>query len=284
MRIGHSLRTVLQSAMLLLPGLLLLLATPSGGAHPVLMSHVRHEAHVEIDPVNIDITLRLTLHEVSALAERRRMDTDGDGVISTGERDRYLVAMHALIRDGLILVVDGRPVRAIPLYEPRVDLLGVKQVTPGHILLETVHFARTPDWLRPGSEIRLADRFWPQNPSIATVEAVGRDGVELEVDRTRGATAPSPTVIGKLPAVGAPHARTTDAYRPIRCLVMSVAGEEADDRSEIAPPIGSSVETAAGAGPGPVDTTLALLAATLVVALAGAIGWRCHRREERIDR
>jgi hypothetical protein len=156
--------------------------TSAAHAHAILMTFIRHEAKVVVGPRNIDISVELTFYEYPSLAERRRMDRDHDETITQAEITDYLASRADVLRDSMALGVDDRPLPVVPLYDPQIDLLGVQNVAPSHHILKLFWFARTPDWLRPGSRIRIETMLWPEAPRIDVLDADGRDGVRVSPD------------------------------------------------------------------------------------------------------
>lgn len=180
-------------------------------AHPVLMTYIHRQFQITVDPVNIDVRVDLTFHEIRSLAERRRMDADHDGRITPAEIRRYLDALADELATGLDLTIDGQPITAMLLYDPEIDLLGVDGIAPSHHHLRLHYFARTPAWLRPGHEIRLYPELWPRAPSLTFAHAEGRQGVRVEVEPIRDPLRPVPAEQGE------------DVLR-IACLAVPAAG------------------------------------------------------------
>ncbi len=147
--------------------------------HAVFMSYVEHRARAVVGPDNMDLRIDLTFFEIRSMAERRRMDANGDNRISADETRDYLKKVASTVAGAVQLRVDGRFVDLVPLYEPEIDLLGVTEVAPSHLLLRLFYFARTPSWLTAGSEIVFEDCLWPQAAAIRAFEVVGRDGCQM---------------------------------------------------------------------------------------------------------
>jgi len=151
----------------------------AASAHALFMTCVQHRTAVTVGPANIDITIELTFFEVRSMSERRRMDADGDGTITSAEIHAYLARIADSLDGGVRLRVAGRPVEVMPLYRPEVDLLGVDQVAPCHHVLRLFYFARTPEWLARGSEIVIDDGLWQHTARIGSLEITGQDGVRM---------------------------------------------------------------------------------------------------------
>lgn len=155
-------------------------------AHAVLMTFIRHNAKVSIGRRNIDVTIELTFHEYPSLAERRRMDRNHDEAITEREIRGYLNGLSDVLRNALALSVDDQPLQVIPLYDPQIDLLDAPDVAPAHHVLRLSWFARTPEWLRSGSHIRLRYQLWPEAPRIDVFSASADDGFRLVADDVSG--------------------------------------------------------------------------------------------------
>jgi len=151
----------------------------AASAHALFMSYVQHRTAITVGPANIDITIELTFFETRSISERRRMDADADGTITVGEIQSYLARIADSLDGGIGLRIAGRPVAVMPLYQPEVDLLGVDQVAPCHHVLRLFYFARTPDWLAPGSQIVIDDGLWQHTARIGSLEITGQGGFRI---------------------------------------------------------------------------------------------------------
>lgn len=150
--------------------------------HAVFMTYIQHDVRVSVGPENIDITLEMTFNEFPSLTERRKMDRDADGRITPDEIKSYLAGLEDKLRGRLTAAVDGQPLTVMPLFEPRVDLLGVDRAAPAHHVLRLFYFARTPEFLHADSEIVIEDHLWPDAPTLSLFEATGADGVRVSTD------------------------------------------------------------------------------------------------------
>jgi len=156
-----------------------LAAPPLALAHESFEAYVRHDALITARPSNLDIQIDLTFYRTPSLEERRGMDGNGDGRITSAEVKDYLAEIAASVRERIALRVDGRSVALVPMYEPEVDLLGQDSPTPHPHVMRILLFARTPDWLAEGSVIALEDGLWAEKPSIRSFFGVGEDGIEI---------------------------------------------------------------------------------------------------------
>jgi hypothetical protein len=157
---------------------LFLLASPALG-HAVFMTYIRHDAGITIGARNIDITLQLTFFELQSLGERRRMDGDGNRILTSHEIQAYLKENAPGFASGAVLAVDGRPLDLIPLYEPELSLEGGDAVVPAHHVVKLYYFCRTPADLSPGSTLVLEDRLWTGAPALSSLKTLADDGREL---------------------------------------------------------------------------------------------------------
>ncbi len=148
-------------------------------AHQLLGDCVQHRVFLTVDPVNIDIEVELTFTDMRAMAERRRLDRDHDWSINAEEVSHYAARLEGLGPEPFGVAIDGRALRVVPLYDPQVELRAGRQVAPAPLALRLFYFARTPEWLKPGSQVVLTDRLWPEAPAILAMAVNGRDGVRM---------------------------------------------------------------------------------------------------------
>lgn len=168
----------------LMAGLVGLLTGAGGKAsgHEVLATQIQHLGRIEAGATHLDLTFELVFHETASFAERRRMDRDRNGRITSEEGRRYLEELAPELERGLGLSVDGREVDLVTLHEPQVDLRGVEVVVPSPHVLTLRMFARTPPHFREGSRLQIRDGLWAAVPALHAVECRGSDGIRLEVE------------------------------------------------------------------------------------------------------
>lgn len=157
---------------------------PPSIAHPQLMTSVLHRVEITTNPQDIDVTIELTIGDTPALAERKLMDRDHDGVITSKEVASYLDERAEKLLQAVSLSIGGRTVELVFLYEPEIEL-GVKDASnPSHMVLRLFYFARSPKNCHVGDEIALTDRLWNHAPSVASYHVGSRDGLEMVVERS----------------------------------------------------------------------------------------------------
>ena len=157
----------------------------AASGHPLFMTFIEHRNFLTVGAKNIDIRVELTFFEVRSQIERRRMDGDGDGTITPTEVAAYLNAITEQVDAGVILRIDGREVEVYPMYGPALDLLGVDRIAPVHHRLILTYFARTPEWLKTDSRIKLTDGLWPGVSAVPHFVAEGQDEILLEAKESR---------------------------------------------------------------------------------------------------
>jgi hypothetical protein len=163
----------------------LVLASPlSSSAHPLLGDCIQHRVSVSVDPTNIDVQVELTFTDMRAMVERRRMDADRDGAVGGDEAGGYAKSITDRQADRFELAIDGQSLPLSPLYDPEVDLGGNPQVMPLAHVVRLAYFARTPEFLKPGSEIVLSDGLWPEAPAVLAMTVAGREGVRVSTVST----------------------------------------------------------------------------------------------------
>jgi hypothetical protein len=180
------------AALALVAGVWLQPDRPAYG-HAEFMSCIQHRITARVGITNIDITVELTFFEIRSLAERERMDTNQDKVVTDDEVKAYLEQLAETFNQGIRLMVGGRPVDLAPLYAPEIDLLMVKKVAPCHHVLLLYYFARTPAWLAPGTEVVITDDLWPTVTALCSLEVAGKDGCRFaagSMPSTSGAVGP----------------------------------------------------------------------------------------------
>lgn len=151
-------------------------------AHDLLARYIQHTAHLTVGAKHLDLELELTFFEEESTKERQAMDADGDGRISSAEKESYLTRLAPTLRRSVTLRVGGSEVALTPLYEPELDLLANNRTGPGHHCLRLFLFASTPPHLRPGDEIVVEDRLWPAASSFGTMHTDGREGFKLQTE------------------------------------------------------------------------------------------------------
>jgi hypothetical protein len=153
-------------------------------AHDVLADYIQRAVTLAVGSNHIDLELELTFFEHPSAAERKAMDTDGDGFISTGERESYLDRLAPIFAGQIRLCVAGKQIPLTPLYEPELSLPGQSALARSHHQLKFILFTTTPADLKAGDAIVIEDRLWPANRILGSVRAEGRDGCRLEADAT----------------------------------------------------------------------------------------------------
>jgi len=155
---------------------------PMASGHEILETFIQHRTKIIVGATNIDIETELTFYKTPSILERQRMDVDHNGKITKAEIEDYVKSLGRLREEGVRLSVGGRAVKVAPLYEPELDLLGVDQVVESHHVLRLFYFGRTPKWLATGSVIKLEDTWWPEAEAILSIDAVGREGFQVEAE------------------------------------------------------------------------------------------------------
>ncbi|HSA27151.1 MAG TPA: hypothetical protein P5159_11500 [Phycisphaerae bacterium] len=187
-------------------------------AHTVLMDCVQHRVALAVDPVNIDVDVELIFGEWQSLLQRRQMDRNGDDTVTSEEQAAYERYLAGTLIEPLSLLIDGRRLDLIPLYEPSVDLGGSNRTSLSGHQVRLSYFARTPSWLAAGSRITLSDRLWTRQPALSFLNVTGRDGFRLAVESTDPVLSPW--------ATGGPRlmqARCTLAGGPVAPRVAAAA-------------------------------------------------------------
>ena len=89
--------------------LVLLFIATNGDAHQITGTDIATLTQLQVDHNRITGSYELQYGELSALDERRRMDTDGDDRISATEQETYIAQRRDALNSNLSLEVDGQP-------------------------------------------------------------------------------------------------------------------------------------------------------------------------------
>jgi hypothetical protein len=155
---------------------------PTGAAHDLFADYIQHSAQLVVGARHVDLTLELTFFEEWSARERQAMDRDGNGRLTSAERAVYLQRLEMQLADQVTLLVAGRKVPLVGLYEPELDWMGNAETGSGHHRLRLFFFVPTPTGLRAKDEIVVEDRLWPDAKFLGTTWAEGRDGCKLSTD------------------------------------------------------------------------------------------------------
>jgi hypothetical protein len=161
---------------------LVFFALPPAQAHDIFAEYIQHALTCAVGSNHLDVELELTFFEHPSIAERKVMDTDSDGQVSTAERESYLARVAPTLAQQVSLHVDGKELTLTPLYEPELDLPENSTTKLSHHHLRIFLFCATPANLKSGDSIVIEDRLWPSARFLGSVHAEGRDGCKLEAD------------------------------------------------------------------------------------------------------
>ena len=118
--------------------LLLLLAAPLAGAHPLLQCEFDRKIAVRLEPAAVDVKYTLELSEWSMVFDGKTILKDEDLKGITGERvysQRYAARKAKLIADAFIAQLNGENLKFAPVGEIVIDLEGMSKN-----ILMTFHF------------------------------------------------------------------------------------------------------------------------------------------------
>lgn len=147
------------------------------GAHEELSRVVQHSAAFSLGTEHIDVTVRLSFHGVLALAERSRMDSDGDGELTHEERRAYLVALRDTSAEAAQCYEDGVKLPTMPLHEPKIDLQDdwTRSATP--LVIEITYFARRTGGSGMQRDYVFEEWLWASAPAICVSAATCAEGM-----------------------------------------------------------------------------------------------------------
>lgn len=162
-------------------------------AHTVLMDCVQHRVALTLGRANIDVDVELIFGEWQSLLQRRQMDRNGDGTITIEERVAYERFLAATLVNPLNVLIDGRRLDVIPLYDPAIELGGSNKTSLTGHRVRLSYFARTPSWLQSGSQITISDGLWTRQPALSFLNVTGQDGFRLVIEDSDWALSPQAT-------------------------------------------------------------------------------------------
>ena len=164
---------------------------PRAAGHSSLERYARESVAVFVGAGDADITVQFSFPAGLSLKERRRMDTNGDGTLSDGERKAYLDVVQARAETLLHLAFNGREAVLIPLGPPELDLGDAPGVEEHSHELRMSWFARVPKDFGAGGTITLDSGLWAELPLMLSVAVAGDGGARFETANTQGLRPPS---------------------------------------------------------------------------------------------
>jgi len=160
-------------------------------AHVELEQYLQQRATAVVTPAHIDLTLEILFTSPVSLAERTKMDANGDGALSENERRAYLDSVAERAEEDLKLRIDGELTMLTPLYDAELDFLDSEGVAPHPHVLRLFYFARTPEAFHNGSTLTLDSRLCTDGPSLVASSVRGEQGIKLRGAQSPGLTRPS---------------------------------------------------------------------------------------------
>ena len=182
--------TPLRSLYLVCFALLLAMAPQPARAHPMGNFSINHYARFEVGADALKLRYILDFAEIPAAERMARLDANGDGRVSAGEKAAYLKTEAPALLAGVSLKVDGRPVALAPLASD----LEVRAGAGGLPTLRVWMDARAPLPASPSVRVAYNDaNFEGRTGWMEVVALVGagralRDSDAATTDRSRGLT------------------------------------------------------------------------------------------------
>ncbi len=168
-----------------------LLLPPFALAHTSLEHYVREGISISVGAANIDIKIQFSFPADLSLAERQRMNRDGDGKLSRDETASYLKNIQARAEQLLRLTVNGQAVTLIPLRDPVLDLGDAPGVEAHPHELNLAYFARMPKDFGVGGTIALDSGLWADAPLMVSAATEAAKGIRFHAADTQGLRPPS---------------------------------------------------------------------------------------------
>jgi hypothetical protein len=163
----------------------------SAFAHTSLEAYIRENVFISATTENIDIRIQFNFPAQLSLAERKLMDSDGNGEFSSEERKNYLRQITERADKALRLTLDGQVTVLIPLEDPVLDLQDAPGVEAHPHELRLTYFARIPKTFGIGSTIALDSRLWADTPLLVSVSMEDANGIRFQRVDAQGLRQPS---------------------------------------------------------------------------------------------
>jgi len=146
------------------------LATVIGGspasAHPAYQRFVFHEITVAVRERYVDFDVRLVYRALAGCSVRQIIDTNRDGRIGSDELSRYGASLAESLADRFVFTLGPLRLPFVPLYAPRIDLLGTQTTGPAPLVVHLSYFVRLPEGFAPPAEARFTDLAESHRPAI----------------------------------------------------------------------------------------------------------------------
>ena len=158
---------------------LFICCTAAALAHPLGNFTINHYARVQVATDQIRVRYILDIAEIPTFQEKQKMDTDGDGEISEGERAAYLNALLPTLVSNLKLLVNAQ---AVPLgiHENSAKL----ELLPGQGGVDVMRVAMwldAPYKLTPnGDRIEFRDENYRERLGWREIVVQSENGVTIQ--------------------------------------------------------------------------------------------------------
>lgn len=159
---------------------------PWASAHTSLEKYLRQEVSVAVGAHHIDVRLHWVFPSDISLKERRLMDADGDGALSSEEKSGYLNALQERAEKQVRLLVDGQAMMLIPLEDPVLDLQGAPGIEAHPHELRLAWFVRVPATFGVGGTIAVESELWTDRPLMLSVTTETVSGIHLKKTEAKG--------------------------------------------------------------------------------------------------
>lgn len=151
------------------PYIVIAALTQAAFAHPELGNYLQHRIVLTPAADHVEVVIEITFDGTRSLAERKRIDDNGDGKLSKGEREAYLQAVQREAETRVTLSINGKQTRLLTLYAPKLDLLDSNDIEQHPHVLQLSLFASVR--CSAGDNITVSDDLWSDSPAIMLAEA-----------------------------------------------------------------------------------------------------------------
>lgn len=155
-------------------------------AHTSLEKYIRQEVSVAIREGTLDVKLQCVFPSDISLTERRHMDANGDGELSSDEKAAYLHDIQERAEKQVRILFNDKVMVLIPLEEPVLDLQDATGVEAHPHEIRLAWFVRVPESFGVGGRLVIESEWWTNRPLLLSVRTDVAQGIRLKKTEAKG--------------------------------------------------------------------------------------------------